>query len=347
MTMFCIIILIPLLGVITVLFLWNRNLAKKQRFSEIQKHDLTEANRKLVEKQELFEEQKLEIAEANLKLLEQQELLEEQKIQIAEANLDLLEKNEIIQGEYERAGHMQRAMLPKTDLDQNNIEICGFCQPTEKVGGDYYDYQLLPDGRIALAVGDVMGHGLNAGLLMAVAKSCFINQVRTAFSVSEMMKAIDYSIANITIPHTESGKDKAVFYMTFFYAVIDTQNKTMSYCNAGHTPAYHCQKNKISKLESTNCPLGMASMLNMNDFQTHTVTLTPEDRLIVYSDAIIEERDGSGNPFGNEKLEKSIAKNIKKNTPDIRDGILKDFYSFVGEKNLSDDVTLVIAKIKK
>ncbi len=158
-----------------------------------------------------------------------------------------------------RARELQVNILPSDDLHYtspsgNGIEVSGACYPAENVGGDYYDYFLLPDNGIGIAIGDVMGHGFHSGLMVFTTKSCLHTQIISSHDIHDVMSVLN----NMVYRFVQSG-----MFMTFCYLIVDLDTDTVSYCNAGHNYPYHYRSNdrKLYSLESGTYPMGISENL--------------------------------------------------------------------------------------
>ena len=148
------------------------------------------------------------------------------------------------------AAEVQESLLPEEEIDHPRLGSAGHCQPADSVGGDYYDYIQLPEDRVAIFLGDVMGHGYHSAMLTAMTKSGLHTQIGFDHSLSEVMKAIN-SVAEQHI--------RTWIYLTCCCVIIDLQNQKLEFTNAGHPPMflYRAATKEIIELESQFMPLGL------------------------------------------------------------------------------------------
>jgi sigma-B regulation protein RsbU (phosphoserine phosphatase) len=239
-----------------------------------------------------------------------------------------------------RAREMQMSMIPKEDLHISgdgyiSIYASGCCYPADKVGGDYYDYFLLPHNQVGIAMGDVMGHGFHTGLLVAMAKSCLQMQIKAEYSIPKIMESMN----DMVYEFIEGG-----LFMTFCYMIFNLKDRTLSFSNAGHPYPYHyCHGKKDLKLmESDVCPLGI---LKSQDYKVTQVKWDINDVFALYTDGIIEAQDIKDAQFGDDRLKNLVIQNADLPAAKLKETILEDFHSFCQNINQKDDVSLVIIKM--
>jgi sigma-B regulation protein RsbU (phosphoserine phosphatase) len=206
------------------------------------------------------------------------------------------------------------------------------------VGGDYFDFLPVGEHQMAIAIGDVTGHGVPAALLMAVVRSCLHTQVLTNHRVIDVMK-----VANSLV--RSSSLDRQL--MTFFYSILDTRTGILTYANAGHLHPYlyRASTGAVEILPSASYPLGVRSNASYPEKQ---VQLYPGDLLVFYSDGIIEAKSPEGEEFGFDRLE-GYVRTLGAHSADrfVRD-LLTEWrqFAFEGkEQPTEDDVTVVAVKL--
>jgi phosphoserine phosphatase RsbU/P len=157
---------------------------------------------------------------------------------------------EQVKQDVRRASEIQNAMFPSGALTLNDMQIAGTCVPAATVGGDYYDHISLYEDRVALFMGDVSGHGFCCGLIVAMAKSCMVTQLDNDPSPDAVMTALN----RIIYP---SGPEW--IFMTGCYILVNQQNKTLSYLNAGQNPPllYKHRSDTLVPLNTTSYPIGV------------------------------------------------------------------------------------------
>lgn len=248
---------------------------------------------------------------------------------------DRVEK-ERLKGEVHTAYNIQRSILPEYDPEIEGMEIMSYVKPAEEVGGDFYDYLSIEKDKLGIVIGDVSGHGIPAGLLMAMAKSCLHNQAQHSADVISIMNAMNKMVFDTV---------KKRLFMTFLYAVIDLEEKTLIYSNAGHHFPYILRKNgKLESLEYPSYPLGVRKD---GYYQRRTVPLKKGDTIIFYSDGIIEQTNNHMELFGFTRLEETIKSHKGSSVKELFQNILLTLDEFSKNTPRVDDVTLIVVKINK
>ena len=248
-------------------------------------------------------------------------------------------RKEIAQEESIRlAAEVQQSILPNEEIEYPYITSAGYCQPTNDVGGDYYDYLPLPDDKIAIFIGDVMGHGFHSALVAAMTKSCIQTQIRFDASVPEVMKAVK----------RVTEEDAQTFiYMTCCYVVIHQDNK-FEFINAGHPSIllFRANSDEIIELDSKYTPVGIPLPEDLIKAEYHSLmeTWNTGDLLVMYSDGITEAINENTEMYGIERFKQLIFENKKLTPVEIKQRILSDLNSFQDGNIPYDDITLVVAK---
>lgn len=239
--------------------------------------------------------------------------------------------------ELEYARRIQLSMLPGSDPAVPGLELSSVSLPATEVGGDYYDYLRLPDGRLSIVVGDVAGHGVAAGLLISGVRSCLYLLRDSLPSPVEVMQRLNRMVKATT--------DRRLF-ITLLCAVVDRSAGRMVLASAGHLPPMHYIASTGGIVEHALPALPLGCIANARYSQAQ-VELASGDVLLFYSDGITELRDGRGDQFGDERLVRRFRTLASggRGPRAIRDGILADLWNFKGDAEQADDVTLVVMKV--
>jgi serine phosphatase RsbU (regulator of sigma subunit) len=239
-----------------------------------------------------------------------------------------------------RARELQVNILPSDDLHYtsasgNEVEVSGVCYPAESVGGDYYDYFLLSDHKIGIVIGDVMGHGFHSGLMVFTTKSCLHTQIMSSFDISDVMSVLNKMVYKFV---------QSDMFMTFCYIVINTDDHTISFCNAGHNYPYHYRYrlNQLDHLESGTHPMGIREDICC---EIERISYDEGDILTLYTDGITEAMDNQDEEFGTERLEKLIVNNASLSACELKCLVINKLNEHCQE--YKDDITLVVAKMGK
>jgi len=235
-----------------------------------------------------------------------------------------------VRDELEVARELQNDLLPHDLPLVPGYLFAHSYRTANEVGGDYYDLTLLPDGRLSLMMGDASGHGMAAGLVMAIADAT----LNTALDLDPSPERV-LTLLNRTLCRTGTKRT----FMSVFYAVLIPQTGELQYVCAGHPfPLLRRANGAIEELGCGGFPLGLREPL---DVVRRSVTLQPGDLLLLYTDGLPEAVDAMGKiAFGYERIQATLELG---GTPQaVHDGILRNFDRHVGEEALLDDLTLVV-----
>lgn len=229
----------------------------------------------------------------------------------------------------ERALEIQRGLLPKEIFQIDGYEIACAWQPARTVSGDYYDVLKYDGHRIALCIGDVVGKGMPAALLMASLQAA----VRVLGSVSVRPDVLCEQVNRLILSNIAQGK-----FITFFYGLVDSEARRMTYTNAGHNPPIVVHSDKsISRLEDGGALLGVFPEWK---YRQGEIELSSGDRLLLFTDGVSEAQDQWGNEFGEERLVQLLKDNCRLSAGDLQRRVIETVTEF-SNGNFHDDVTLL------
>jgi hypothetical protein len=237
--------------------------------------------------------------------------------------------------ELETARRIQSSILPELPPEVYGVRMAHAYRPATEVGGDFYDVLALEDGRLAVAVGDVAGHGVSSGLVMSMAKSALAVQVTFRPEVEAVFGTLNRMIY-------QSARKRLL--TTLCYALLDPRSRELFYASAGHLFPYRVSAGGgVHALESVSYPLGVRGELKV---RVRSERLEAGDMLFLFSDGVIESRpEGTDEPFGFERLEASLARHAGGGAVGLRDGVLEDLERFVGNVPLEDDLTVLVLQV--
>ncbi|MDH3404304.1 MAG: PP2C family protein-serine/threonine phosphatase [Acidobacteriota bacterium] len=234
-----------------------------------------------------------------------------------------------VRDELEIARQLQRDLLPDRVPEVAGYSVAHSYRTANTIGGDYYDLLPTPDGRIAVVVGDASGHGIAAGLLMAIANAT----LKTALDLDPRPPAV---IALLNRALYRTGDRRA--FMTFFYGLLDPASGELDYACAGHPfPLLRRAGGGVEELGVGQLPLGMRPELDVGADRTR---LHDGDLLMLFSDGLPEAVGRNGEAFGFERLRRLLADVGSPQT--IHDRVLMAFDQHRGGEPLTDDVTLLV-----
>lgn len=247
----------------------------------------------------------------------------------------LLENSRMLR-DMELAKQIQLSLLPTAPPEIPGVTLAGYCLPATHVGGDYYHF-FQRDHLVDLAVADVSGHSIGAALMTAEARAVLRAQLATGSSAGQILTAMN-EILNDDLGRSE-------LFITIFCASYDTESRTLTYANAGHSPPllYRQGGNACHWLDADGLILGIRDNVIYEERQ---LQMESGDLLLLYTDGITEADDGSGQLFGNERLCKILHSCHKESPQTIIDAILLKVAAFAGTIPLEDDVTMVVMKVE-
>ena len=241
------------------------------------------------------------------------------------------------------AAEAQQSLLPNQEISHPCVSTAGYCQPANSVGGDYYDYLELSENRVAIFIGDVMGHGYHSAMVAAMTKSGLQTQIRFDASVPEVMKVIT---------RVTEEDSQAFIYMTCCYLIIHPDNR-FEYANAGHpqmllyraeSESGNSKGEEPLELESSFLPVGISLLEAQERYYSTEMAWRPGDLLVLYSDGITEAFNPNLEMYGLERLKALIAKKRHLSAEEIKTEILSDLQAYQQGESANDDITLVVAK---
>lgn len=237
--------------------------------------------------------------------------------------------------ELETARNIQSSILPQLPPQLCGVELSHVYLPATEVGGDFYDVLALEDGRLAVAVGDVAGHGVSSGLVMSMAKSALAVQVTFDPEVAAVFATLNRMVF-------QSARKRLL--ATLCYALIDPVRREMHFASAGHLFPYRISRlGKVESLESVAYPLGVREAL---DIDSHTAKLEPGDIIFLCSDGVVESRkEGSDEHFGFDRLEAVLEKFGGHGASVVRDKVLAALDSFTEGAEREDDLTVLVLRM--
>jgi PAS domain S-box-containing protein len=228
---------------------------------------------------------------------------------------------------------IQQTLLPKSAPELGGYQIAAYYQPAREVGGDFYDFFEVGDGRLGLVVGDASGKGIPAAMVMANTRSV----LRTIAQGGDIAPGHVLAEANeFLCPDIPSN-----MFVTCFYGVLDPSSDTFTYANAGHDLPYLHRNCDAEKLRSRGMPLGLMPEMSYEEKET---ILQAGESVLFYSDGLVEAHDPIGEMFGFPRLRTLVAEHDDEERS-LVDLLMKELYSFTGEGwEQEDDITLVTLK---
>lgn len=235
---------------------------------------------------------------------------------------------------------VQQSLLP-TRLEQDkDFEIVAFSASADEVGGDYYDTLRISDHLVALIIADVSGKGTTAAFHMSQMKGIFHSLAQQHLEPKEFMARANQALVFCL----ERGS-----FISASYFVIDTSEKKISYCRAGHCPVLYLRAGTKESfyLKDKGAALGMIRSRDYCNFvETNEIKYAPGDTMLLYTDGITEAKNTKGEEFGNESLSQALNEVAGASAQEIEEHIIRRLYEFSGTKNINDDYTSMTVKFK-
>jgi len=241
-----------------------------------------------------------------------------------------IRERERVEQELRVARSIQQASLPKDVPEVEGWEISPQYRPAREVGGDFYDFLELPNGRLGLVVGDATGKGVPAALVMASARSMLraLAQALGSSSPGEVLGRVNDSLVTDIPPN---------MFVTCFYAILDPESGHLVYANAGHDMPYHRRDGDAEELRARGMPLGLMPGMSYEEKET---VLDAGEAVFFYSDGLVEAHDPKGEMFGFPRLRMLVAEHGEERS--LGEFLLEQLYSFVGAGwEQEDDITLL------
>ena len=246
----------------------------------------------------------------------------------------LVVEQERLRRELELSRLIQTEMLPREPLRLGAAEIKGISIPAREVGGDFFNYFALPDGRLALLVGDVSGKGVSAALLMANVQATLRARLPLEADLARLAAELDREIDETT---------PGAVYLTLFLGILDTARGELRYVNAGHNPQFVIHEHDgYEVMSATGLPI---ALYPGQPYQEKTVPARPGDLLFFYTDGLVEAEDESGEMFGFDRLKALLGREQKQGVDTVLHEVEEAVRQFRGNHEPLDDATLMALRL--
>jgi serine phosphatase RsbU (regulator of sigma subunit)/ketosteroid isomerase-like protein len=241
-------------------------------------------------------------------------------------------ERERVDQELRVARRIQQASLPEEVPTLEGWHISPFYQPAREVGGDFYDFHLLSEGKLGLVVGDATGKGVPAALVMSTTCGMLqaVSQALDSSSPREVLERVNETLF-LRIPPD--------MFVTCFYAILEPNSGRLVYANAGHDlPYMRSQGGSCEQLRARGMPLGFMPGMS---YEEKEIVLEEGEAALFYSDGLVEAHDSQRMMFGFPRLQGLVAEHGD-DEGSLEDVLLEELYSFVGEGwEQEDDITLL------
>jgi len=258
-------------------------------------------------------------------------------------------KHENVDREISTGAEIQSQLLPDYCPSIYGIDLAAHCRPALQLGGDYYDFMCLKTNisekrkekaRWALVIGDVMGKGIPAGLLMTMLRGMLRAEVLTGLPPDRILHDLNQLAIN--------DLDQSHRFVTLFYSDYDPRTRKLRFANAAHNPPllWKSSEQKIIKLDAEGFVLGLQKEA---EYQCGEIKLSENDLVLYYTDGVIDTSNSLGERFDEERLIKIFTRLCKQSftSQEILNKIFKKLDDFTGQnRHLEDDASMVIFQLK-
>jgi sigma-B regulation protein RsbU (phosphoserine phosphatase) len=235
-----------------------------------------------------------------------------------------------VQVELNLARDIQQAILPQDVPLFPELDIQAVMVPARKVGGDFYDFFRLDEGRLGFILGDVSGKGIPAALFMVRCLTYLRAIVPHGLTPNECLQEVN--------AHLQQRNDAEMF-VTLVYGILDTRTGRLQYSNAGHTPPYWLTQGEVRALDQVGSP--MVGVFQDLSFAQGELSLRPGDGLVLYTDGVTEALDVRREQFSPERLESVLRQGNGWSAGTMVHGVVDAVRQFAGEAPQSDDIAVL------
>jgi serine phosphatase RsbU (regulator of sigma subunit)/CBS domain-containing protein len=261
--------------------------------------------------------------------------VEERTRELREANERLQERDAELRLHMAVAGRLQARLLPNGSPALPEIDCATHYEPLDALGGDYYNYA-QPDGRhLGLLIADASGHSIPAAMVAIMAHTAFTAATRTMIGPAAVLAAMNRHLHGLTGEH----------FVTAFYAVFDRTTRRLTYANAGHPFPYRCAgpTGRCEPLVARGLMLGV---MKDTQYEEHTLPLEPGDRLLFYTDGLLEALGEDSRPFGSARVEACLRENSRESAPILARRMAECVSAYRGSQPARDDLTVLVAAVR-
>lgn len=261
---------------------------------------------------------------------------------LASTAISALENERLIQEEIEKkrfetelglATEIQKRLLPKSKLETDKFSYYGMTKPSNEVGGDYFDYVKISESKYLFVIADVTGKGMPAALIMSNMQAA----IQSLAPIEKDLKSLVDTVNKVVYRNT--SKD---MFITAFFCLLDSDNSTFEYINAGHFYPLLSANGVLTELKTGGVILGFLP----SPIVYSSEVMQFEDTLVMYTDGLNEATDPDGNELGMEGVKKIVAEAIKLQPKEAVDYILNEAQKFSDNNQLADDISIVVLKKK-
>jgi phosphoserine phosphatase RsbU/P len=248
-------------------------------------------------------------------------------------------ERERMESELRIASEIQMSILPRSSLTlagTEAFELHALIRPAREVGGDFYDYFNLEDGRVCFVMADVSGKGIPAALFMAVTKTLIKGRAITSGKPARILQSVNDEVA--------AENDQNMF-VTVFCGIMDLQSGRVVYSNGGHNPPVLLKRGGEAAYVREPVSL-LVGIIADTPYAEGEITLGPGDCLFLYTDGVVEAQNTAGEFFGDDRLLALLQRAPEQDPEGLSNLVLSEVRAFSGEAEQSDDITMMAIRWK-
>jgi sigma-B regulation protein RsbU (phosphoserine phosphatase) len=234
------------------------------------------------------------------------------------------------------AGVIQRRMIPEKAPQIPALDIAATYIPCFDVGGDLYDFLQIDPARIMVAIADVIGKGIPAAIMTSMFRGAMRAYAETGCGPEAIHEIIN-KLNKTACTDCRGGE-----FVSLFYAIINIEDKTLTYCNCGHEPTVLIREETITNLEKGGLVLGVRRDAQ---YEIETIELKAGDCLLFYTDGLIDAANFDGQLWGKERMLNAVKKFSTASAEQMVKNILAERRKFVGLARQTDDTSIIVAKV--
>ena len=252
---------------------------------------------------------------------------------------EIVMKSARIESELGLAHRIQTHMLPTIFPplpNREEIELYATMNPAKAIGGDFYDFFMIDDNKIALVMADVSGKGIPAALVMVITKTLLKNQANMGDSPAETFSKVNHMLCE--------GNDDGMF-VTAWMGVLDTETGILTYSNAGHNPPLLKKGSGEFEFLKTKPGMVLAGIDGIR-YQDYELEIAPGDELFLYTDGVTEAINEKDEFYGTDRMQDYLNAHIGEGTRNVLQGLREDIRQFAGNAEQFDDITMMMLKYR-
>lgn len=243
---------------------------------------------------------------------------------------------ERIESELRIAHDIQNSMLPQSFPVREEFSLFGSMEAAKDVGGDFYDFFFVPDGRFCLMIGDVSGKGVPAALFMAITKTMLKSAAHKGLSPAAILSEVNNGLC---------AENQMGMFVTVFCLLFDPKTGQITFCNGGHNPPLVGRTNGEFGYLEVPTGIALAAMEDM-DYEDVPLTLKAGESLFLYTDGVTEAMNPDKKLYSEERLQQDLSAISSLEVDEIIPTLRAKVHAFAAEEPQSDDLTMLVLRYR-